>query len=79
MAGREDTPSSASSLAPLSGEVSASIEENVVTGDVVPDNVGEVSVSQASQSVLSEGVVAAPVVEDASASSQAPSETSGGK
>ena len=64
----------------VAGEVSASIvngnvpEENVA----VPDNVGEVPGSQASQSVLGEGVVAAPVVEEVLASSQAPSKTSRG-
>ena len=45
----------------------------------MPDEDGEVPVSQASQSVLSTGVDPAPVVEDALASSQAPSETSGGE
>lgn len=56
MPGREDTPSSALSVAPPSGEVSASIDENIVTVDVVPDYVGEVPMSQASLSFLSEGV-----------------------
>ena len=80
MPGGEDTPTVASSVAPLSGEVSASnVSENVVTVNVeVPVIVEEVPGSQASQSVLGEGVVAASVVEEVSASSQAPSETSGG-
>ena len=82
MPGREDTPTVASSVAPPSGEVSASNEdvvENVVAENVeVPVNVEEVPGSQASQSVLGKGVVAASVVEEVSASSQAPSETSGG-
>ena len=65
MPGREETPTVASSVALPSGEVSASNE------DVVPG-------SQASQSVLGKGVVATSVVEEVSASSQAPSETSGG-
>ena len=65
---------------PPLGEVSAAIvSENVGTENVeVPVNVGEVPGSQASQSVLGEGVVAASVVEEVSASSQAPSEMSGG-
>ena len=64
----------------MAGEVSASIvngnvpEENVA----VPDNIGEVPGSQASQSVLGEGVVVAPVVEEVLASSQAPSKMSRG-
>ena len=74
--GREDNPSSASSVAPPSGEGSTPVGENIT---VVPDEDGEVPVSQASQSVLSIGVDPAPVVEDALASSQAPSETSGGE
>ena len=82
MPGREDTPTVASWVAPPSVEVSASNEdvvENVVAVNVeVPVNVEEVPGSQASQSVLGEGVVAASVVEEVSASSQAPSETSGG-
>ena len=82
MPGREDTSTVASSVAPPSGEVSASNEdvlENVVAVNVeVPVNVEEVPGSQASQSVLGEGVVAASVVEEVSAFSQAPSETSGG-
>ena len=74
--GREDKPSSASSVAPPSGEGSTPVGENIT---VVTDEDGEVPLSQASQSVLSVGVDPAPVVEDALASSQAPSETSGGK
>ena len=74
--GREDNPSSASSVAPPSGEGSNPVGENTT---VLPDEDGEVPVSQASQSVLSVGVDPAPVVEDALASSQAPSETSGGE
>ena len=45
----------------------------------MPDECGEVPVSQASQSVLGIGVDPAPVVKAALASSQAPSETSGGE
>ena len=82
MPGREDTPTVASSVAPPSGEVSASNEdvvENVVAVNVeVPVNGEEVPGSQASVSVLGEGVVAASVVEKVSASSQAPSEMSEG-
>ena len=55
------------------------VVENVVAVNVeVPVNVEEVPGSQASQSVLGKGVVASSVVEEVSASSQAPSETSGG-
>ena len=82
MPGREDSPTVASSVAPPSGEVSASNEdvvENVVAVNVeVPVNGEEVPGSQASVSVLGEGVVAASVVEEVSASSHAPSETSEG-
>ena len=82
MPGREDSPTVASSVAPPSGEVSASNEdvvENVVAVNVeVPVNGEEVPGSQASVSVLGEGIVAASVVEEVSASSQAPSETSEG-
>ena len=83
MPGREDTPTPVSSVAPPLGGVSASIgenaNENVVQENVeVPVNVGVVPGSQASQSVLGEGVVAAAAVEEVSAPSQAPSKTSGG-
>ena len=76
MPGRQDTPTLASSVAPPPASIVIGnvVEENVV----VSDNVGEVPGSQASQSALGEGVVAASVVEELSASSQAPSETSRG-
>ena len=40
MPGSEDTPSSVSSVALFSGNVSTSIEENVDTVTVVPENLG---------------------------------------
>ena len=82
MPARADTPTVASSVAPPSGEVPASNEdviENVAAVNVdVPVNGEEVPGSQASESVLGEGVVAASVVEEVPDSSQAPSETSEG-
>ena len=82
MPGRADTPTVASSVAPPSGEVPASNEdviENVAAVSVeMPVNGEEVPRSQASESVLGKGVVAASVVEEVPASSQAPSETSEG-
>ena len=63
MLGREDAPSSAPSTDP------PSIKDPVVASD----DVVEVPESQASQSDLGERVVAGPTVDDALASSQAPS------
>ena len=78
MPGREDDLSSTPSLAPPLGGVSWSVEGHVHNTHVESDAVEEVPASQASQSVLGGGVVTPSVVEDVSASSHAPSETSGG-
>ena len=76
--GREDDPSSTSSAAPPLGGASAPTEGHVIDTHVESDVVEEVPASQASQSVLVGGVAAPSVVENVSASSHAPSETSGG-
>lgn len=66
-------------MAPPSGGASVSAEELSVDLPVASNDVEEASVSsQASQSVLYEVVVTPSMVEKVSASSQAPSETSGG-
>ena len=78
MPGREDTPTPVLAEDPPSGEVSASLSEKVNEIVAAPVSVGEVPGSQASQSVLDKEVVTASAVGEVSASSQAPSETSGG-
>ena len=78
MPGREDDLSSTPSVAPPLGGVSGSAEGHVYNTHVESDVVEEVPASQASQSVLGGGVVTPSVVEGVSASSHAPSETSGG-
>ena len=76
--GREDDPSSTSPVAPPLGGVSTPTEGHVIDTHVESDVVEKVPASQASQSVLGRGVVTPSVVEDVSASSHAPSETSRG-
>ena len=73
MPGSEDAPSSTPLVAPPSGGPRVSAEEPSIDSLVASNNVEEVPVSlQASQSVLDEVVVTPYVVEDVSASSQAP-------
>ena len=78
MPGREDTPTPVLAEDPPSGEVSAPLSEKANEIVAAPVSVGEVPGSQASQSVLDKEVVTASAVGEVSASSQAPSETSGG-
>ena len=78
MPGREDTPTPVLAEVPPSGEVSAPLSEKANEIVAAPVSVGELPGSQASQSVLDKEVVTASAVGEVSASSQAPSETSGG-
>lgn len=76
--GSEDVPSSTPSVALPPDGASVSAEEPSVDPPVASNNVEEAPVSsQASHSVLDEAVVTPYMVEEVSASSQAPSKTSG--